>query len=318
MNVPLVQVEHLRKYYPSGSGTVRAVEDVSFTLQRGETLGLVGESGCGKTTLGRTLLRLYEPDRGKILFDGQVFYDGTLSRQPAPLPFRRRMQMIFQDPASSLDPRMTAGEAIAQALDIHGLGTSRRHRRDLVSGLLEQVGLGPERTDAYPHQLSGGMRQRVGIARALSVGPDFLVCDEPVSSLDVSIQAQILNMLERLREKAGLTYLFISHDISVVRHISRRIGVMYLGRLVELAPSGELIARPAHPYTRTLLASVPTIRGKAPWAEALAGGELPSPVHPPSGCPFRARCPYADQVCAREVPPLREVAPGHFAACHLV
>lgn len=318
MSSTFLQVDHLQKYYPASGGTVRAVEDVSFSIARGETLGLVGESGCGKTTLGRILLRLYEPTRGRILFDGQVLYDSNLTTQPDMRPFRRNMQMVFQDPASSLDPRMTAGENISQALEIHKLARSRVQRQEAVSGLLELVGLRPDQAGIYPHQLSGGMQQRVGIARAMAVQPEFLVCDEPVSALDVSIQAQILNMLEDMQDKLGLTYLFIGHDVSVVRHISRRIGVMYLGRLLELAPSGELVRHPAHPYTRDLLASVPSLQGNGARTEPFSRGELPSPAHPPSGCRFRTRCPYAESQCARTCPKLREVAPGHLAACHLI
>ncbi len=317
MSEPLLQVEDLQKYYPSPGGPVRAVEDVSFSILRGETLGLVGESGCGKTTLGRVLLRLYEPTRGRISLDGTVLYDSSLPVQPDLRVFRRNMQMVFQDPASSLDPRMTVGQTIGQALEIHKLARTRAQRHEAVSDLLELVGLRPDQEGSYPHQLSGGMQQRVGIARALAVKPEFLVCDEPVSALDVSIQAQILNVLEEMQEKLGLTYLFIGHDVSVVRHISRRIGVMYLGCILELAPSEELILHPAHPYTRALLASVPSLQRKGGRAETLSRGDLPSPAHPPSGCRFRTRCPFAENQCAQCRPALREVAPGHFTACHL-
>ena len=336
----LLQVEHLTKYFPlkgqPGPG-IRAVEDVSFTLRRGETLGLVGESGCGKTTLGRTILRLHEPTSGAIVYDGVPLYRrdypfqpnerGELVKRSVPraqavdmLPYRRRMQIIFQDPSASLDPRMTVGEIVGEALDIHKLCRGRAQRAARIRALLSMVGLNPEHAGRYPHEFSGGQQQRVGIARALAVEPEFIVCDEPISALDVSIQSQVVNMLEDMQAQLGLTYLFIAHDLSVVRHISRRIGVMYLGALVELSESWELCRRPLHPYTQTLLSAVPVPdpeRARSRQRMVLQG-DIPSPIHPPAGCRFHTRCPYAAGRCRKEVPPFREHTPGHWAACHLL
>ena len=332
---PLVEVYNLKKYFPvkgvKGPG-VRAVEDVSFTISRGETLGLVGESGCGKTTLGRTLLQLYPPTAGRIVYDGVTLFEGEDPFRPGGpgraarhtcadmLPYRRKMQIIFQDPSASLDPRMTVGEIIGQAIDIHRLADTRAQRAQRIGELLARVGLNPAQAECYPHEFSGGQQQRVGIARALAVEPAFLVCDEPISALDVSIQSQVINMLEDMQAQLGLTYLFIAHDLSVVRHISTRIGVMYLGRLVELAPSDELSGHPLHPYTRTLLSAVPVPdpRASRERKRIVLRGELPSPVHPPAGCPFHTRCPYAFPRCGEEPPPFREHAPGRWAACHLL
>lgn len=325
----LLRVEHLCKYFPikgiRGPG-VQAVRDVSFTIMRGETLGLVGESGCGKTTLGRTILRLYEPTSGKIFYNGSlVFSKNPNANHPQTkaavdvdmVQYRRKVQIIFQDPSSSLDPRMTVGEAIGEAIDIHRLASSRSDRASRISSLLELVGLRPEDARRYPHALSGGQQQRVGIARALAVEPEFLVCDEPVSALDVSIQAQIVNLLEDMQQEFGLTYLFIAHDLSVVRHISKRIGVMYLGSLVELAESHELVRNPLHPYTVALLSSVPVPDPRRRTATRTAiKGEIPSPILPTSGCPFHPRCPKASPECRSAIPPLREVSPGHFTACY--
>ncbi|WP_294474614.1 ABC transporter ATP-binding protein [uncultured Intestinimonas sp.] len=336
----LLQVEHLTKYFPlkgqPGPG-IRAVEDVSVTLRRGETLGLVGESGCGKTTLGRTILRLHEPTSGAIVYDGVPLYRrdypfqpnerGELVKRSVPraqavdmLPYRRRMQIIFQDPSASLDPRMTVGEIVGEALDIHKLCRGRAQRAARIRELLSMVGLNPEHAGRYPHEFSGGQQQRVGIARALAVEPEFIVCDEPISALDVSIQSQVVNMLEDMQAQLGLTYLFIAHDLSVVRHISRRIGVMYLGALVELSESWELCRRPLHPYTQTLLSAVPVPdpeRARSRQRMVLQG-DIPSPIHPPAGCRFHTRCPYAAGRCRKEVPPFREHTPGHWAACHLL
>ena len=336
----LLQVEHLTKYFPlkgqPGPG-IRAVEDVSVTLRRGETLGLVGESGCGKTTLGRTILRLHEPTSGAIVYDGVPLYRrdypfqpnerGELVKRSVPraqavdmLPYRRRMQIIFQDPSASLDPRMTVGEIVGEALDIHKLCRGRAQRAARIRELLSMVGLNPEHAGRYPHEFSGGQQQRVGIARALAVEPEFIVCDEPISALDVSIQSQVVNMLEDMQAQLGLTYLFIAHDLSVVRHISRRIGVMYLGALVELSESWELCRRPRHPCTKTLLSAVPVPdpeRARSRQRMVLQG-DIPSPIHPPAGCRFHTRCPYAAGRCRKEVPPFREHTPGHWAACHLL
>ena len=328
----LVQVEHLKKYFPvkgvKGPG-VQAVEDVSFLIHEGETLGLVGESGCGKTTLGRTVLRLHEPTQGRILYRGEPIYDylpDEQGRYPAKIqkvnmmPYRRKMQIIFQDPSASLDPRMTVGEIIGEALDIHKLYGSKKERTDRIKELLGMVGLNTEHANRYPHEFSGGQQQRVGIARALAVKPEFIVCDEPISALDVSIQSQVVNMLEDMQQELGLTYLFIAHDLSVVRHISNRIGVMYLGTMVELAESYELNKHPLHPYTKTLLSAVPVPDPEVSRTRQriVLEGDIPSPINPPSGCRFHTRCPYATEQCREAVPEFKEHAPGHWAACHLL
>ena len=319
----LVEIEHLKQYFPAGGfgknrRYVKAVDDVSFFIYRGETLGLVGESGCGKTTVGRTMLRLYEPTDGRIVYDGEVLFDKAEKISADMLPYRRRMQIVFQDPYASLDPRMTIGDIVGEAIDIHKLAASREERREKIISLLEKVGLNSEHANRYPHEFSGGQRQRVGIARALAVDPEFIVCDEPVSALDVSIQAQVVNMFEDLQKELGLTYLFIAHDLSVVRHISNRIGVMYLGKLVELADSYELICRSAHPYTRSLISAIPIADPKTARASKriILQGDVPSPLNPPSGCRFRTRCPYADECCAAQTPELKEISSGHWAACH--
>ncbi len=336
----LVKVEHLKQYFPAGGfgknkKFVKAVDDVSFTIKKGETLGLVGESGCGKTTTGRSLIRLYEPTAGRITYDGEVIYDtgdipvigddgkvvsqGTGKKIAVDmLPYRRKMQIVFQDPYASLDPRMTVGDIVGEAIDIHNLASSPQDRYNQIITLLSRVGLNSEHANRYPHEFSGGQRQRVGIARALAVNPEFIVCDEPISALDVSIQAQVVNMFEDLQESMGLTYLFIAHDLSVVKHISDRIGVMYLGKLVELADSYELAFHNVHPYTRSLISAIPiadpiTARKSN---RIVLEGDVPSPLNPPSGCHFRTRCPYADERCAAEDPEFKEVSKGHFAACH--
>ena len=319
----LVEVQHLQQYFPAGGmgrnkRYVQAVDDVSFAIRKGETLGLVGESGCGKTTTGRTLLRLYEPTDGTIIYDGKVLFDKEKNVAVDMLPYRRRMQIVFQDPYASLDPRMTIGDIVGEGIDIHKLAANDKDRRDRIISLLERVGLNSEHANRYPHEFSGGQRQRVGIARALAVNPEFIVCDEPVSALDVSIQAQVVNMFEDLQAEMGLTYLFIAHDLSVVKHISNRIGVMYLGKLVELADSFELIAHSVHPYTRSLISAIPVADPKTARTSKriVLQGDVPSPLNPPSGCRFRTRCPYADERCAAEVPQFKEVGPGHWAACH--
>ena len=325
MSDTLVQVEHLQQYFPAGGygknkKYIQAVDDVSFTIERGETLGLVGESGCGKTTTGRTLLRLYEPTGGRFIYDGDVIFDVEKKIKVDMLPYRQKMQMVFQDPYASLDPRMTVGDIVGEAIDIHKLAANKKERHDRIISMLEKVGLNSEHANRYPHEFSGGQRQRVGIARALAVNPQFIVCDEPISALDVSIQAQVVNMFEELQEQMGLTYLFIAHDLSVVKHISDRIGVMYLGKMVELADSYELVARSLHPYTKSLISAIPIadpIKARASKRIVLQG-DVPSPLNPPTGCRFRTRCPYADECCAQKEPEWREVEKGHYVACHHV
>lgn len=325
MRDKLLQVEHLKQYFPAGGmgknrKFVKAVDDVSFFVNKGETLGLVGESGCGKTTTGRSILRLYEPTGGKITFDGNVILDVENKVKVDMLPYRQKMQMVFQDPYASLDPRMTVGDIVGEAIDIHKLAANKKERHDMIISMLEKVGLNSEHANRYPHEFSGGQRQRVGIARALAVNPQFIVCDEPISALDVSIQAQVVNMFEELQEQMGLTYLFIAHDLSVVKHISDRIGVMYLGKMVELADSYELVARSLHPYTKSLISAIPIadpIKARASKRIVLQG-DVPSPLNPPTGCRFRTRCPYADECCAQKEPEWREVEKGHYVACHHV
>ena len=325
MSDKLLQVEHLKQYFPAGGmgknrKFVKAVDDVSFFVNKGETLGLVGESGCGKTTTGRSILRLYEPTGGKITFDGNVILDVENKVKVDMLPYRQKMQMVFQDPYASLDPRMTVGDIVGEAIDIHKLAANKKERHDRIISMLEKVGLNSEHANRYPHEFSGGQRQRVGIARVLAVNPQFIVCDEPISALDVSIQAQVVNMFEELQEQMGLTYLFIAHDLSVVKHISDRIGVMYLGKMVELADSYELVARSLHPYTKSLISAIPIadpIKARASKRIVLQG-DVPSPLNPPTGCRFRTRCPYADECCAQKEPEWREVEKGHYVACHHV
>ena len=325
MSDKLLQVEHLKQYFPAGGmgknrKFVKAVDDVSFFVNKGETLGLVGESGCGKTTTGRSILRLYEPTGGKITFDDKVILDVENKVKVDMLPYRQKMQMVFQDPYASLDPRMTVGDIVGEAIDIHKLAANKKERHDRIISMLERVGLNSEHANRYPHEFSGGQRQRVGIARALAVNPQFIVCDEPISALDVSIQAQVVNMFEELQEQMGLTYLFIAHDLSVVKHISDRIGVMYLGKMVELADSYELVARSLHPYTKSLISAIPIadpVKARASKRIVLQG-DVPSPLNPPTGCRFRTRCPYADECCAQKEPEWREVEKGHYVACHHV
>jgi oligopeptide transport system ATP-binding protein len=320
----ILEVTDLKMHFPVGSGLlsrkptgyVKAVDGVSFTVKRGETLGLVGESGCGKTTTGRCILQLYKPTAGKVKFDGQELTELNTKAMRA---MRREMQVIFQDPYSSLNPRMTAGNIIGEPLIVHGLVKGKQEYREKVAELLANVGLNPYMADRFPHEFSGGQRQRIGVARALSVSPKFIVADEPVSALDVSIQAQIINLLEDLQEQFNLTYLFIAHDLSVVRHISDRVGVMYLGHMVEMADRNEIYRNPAHPYTKALLSAVPIPDPvlDAQRERVLLAGEVPSPLNPPSGCVFHPRCPVANDSCSLHLPELREVEPDHHAACLL-
>ncbi len=309
---PLLEVRGLAKHFAVSGGTVRSVDGISFSIRAGETLGLVGESGCGKTTAGRTIVRLYEPTDGSVRFMGQ---DISRLSQREMLPWRKRMQMIFQDPYASLNPRMTVGDIVMEPMVIHGF--PRDERPDRVRRLLRLVGLNSEHANRYPHEFSGGQRQRIGIARALAVEPEFIVCDEPISALDVSIQAQIVNTLEDLQDELGLTYLFIAHDLSMVKHISDRIAVMYLGGIVELAESNELYTNPMHPYTRSLLSAIPIPDPDLSDARRriALSGEVPSPLNPPSGCKFHTRCPHADDACRRVVPELTDVGNGHLCAC---
>lgn len=319
---PLLRVQNLKKYFPITEGIliqravaeVKAVDDVSFTIEKGETLGLVGESGCGKTTTGRCILRLEEPSNGNILFEGQ---DMAGLPRAGLTQLRRRIQVIFQDPYSSLNPRMKIEQIISEPMRVHGLVSNPKARAERVLELLRICGLNTKFADRYPHEMSGGQRQRVGIARALALGPSFIVCDEAVSALDVSIQAQVINLLEELRDEFDLTYLFIAHDLSVVRHLCHRVAVMYLGKIVELAECDELYDNPLHPYTRALLSAIPV---PDPTVEAtrehhVLEGEVPSPINPPSGCVFHPRCPLAADRCRGEVPALRELRPGHWVAC---
>lgn len=324
LNEPLVEVKNLKKYFPITRGVVfqrhigdiKAVDDVNFQIQKGETLGLVGESGSGKTTIGRTILRLHEPTSGEIWFDGQ---DITTLQQSELRTRRRKMQMIFQDPYASLNPRMTIGTIIGEPLEVHdGLKGAVKNNR--IKELLELVGINPSLVNRYPHEFSGGQRQRIGIARALALNPDLIICDEPIASLDVSIQSQVVNLLQKLQAELDLTYLFIAHDLSMVRHISDRMAVMYLGKLMELANGKEIAANPLHPYTKALMSAVPVpdpeVEDKR--QRIILEGDIPSPANPPTGCNFNTRCPVAKEICFQSEPEFKEVAPGHFAACHLI
>ena len=320
MKKPLIEVKDLKQYFNINMGAfktkpLKAVDGVSFTINKGETLGLVGESGCGKTTVGRTLLHLYKPTGGEVWYDGK-----KLETKHDIQEFRKKATMVFQDPYSSLNPRMTVADIIGEPLDIHHMYKTKEERQERILELMSHVGLNSEHAARYAHEFSGGQRQRIGIARSLAVNPDFIVCDEPVSALDVSIQAQVINMFDELQDKLGLTYLFIAHDLLVVRHISDRIAVMYLGRMVELADAEEIYNRPLHPYSKSLLSAVPVPDPKIARANQriMLQGDIPSPLNAPSGCPFRTRCPYATEQCAQEMPAFNEVEPGHFVACHRI
>ena len=318
INQPLLEVKDLKQHFNINMGLfksrpLKAVDGVSFSIRKGETLGLVGESGCGKTTVGRTILHLYKPTSGEVWYNGK-----RIATKEDINEFRKKATMVFQDPYSSLNPRMTVSDIIGEPLDVHKLYSSKEERRERILELMGHVGLNSEHASRYAHEFSGGQRQRIGIARALAVNPDFIVCDEPVSALDVSIQAQVINMFDELQEKLGLTYLFIAHDLLVVRHISDRIAVMYLGKMVELADAEEIYNHPLHPYSKSLLSAVPIPDPKIARANQriMLTGDIPSPLNAPSGCPFRTRCPHATKLCAESMPEFREVSSGHFVACH--
>ena len=314
----IIEVQNLKEYFPIPTGflkskPLKAVDDVSFAIRKGETLGLVGESGCGKTTVGRTILHLYKPTAGEVWFKGKL-----LKSKADIAEYRKQSSMVFQDPYSSLNPRMTVSDIIAEPMDIHKLYTNKKEREERVLELMSRVGLNSEHANRYAHEFSGGQRQRIGIARALATSPEFVVCDEPVSALDVSIQAQVINMFDELQQQMDLTYLFIAHDLLVVRHISDRIAVMYLGKMVELADAKEIYDHPLHPYSKSLMSAVPLPDPKLARANqrVVLSGDIPSPLNAPSGCPFRTRCAYACDACAEAMPELKELSPGHFVACH--
>ena len=317
-NQPLIEIKNLKEYFNINVGVLKtkplkAVDDVSFSINKGETLGLVGESGCGKTTVGRTILHLYKPTAGEIWYNGKKIQTKSDIKE-----FRKKATMVFQDPYSSLNPRMTVSDIIGEPLDVHKLYSNKKERQERILELMSNVGLNSEHASRYAHEFSGGQRQRIGIARSLAVNPDFIVCDEPVSALDVSIQAQVVNMFDELQDKLNLTYLFIAHDLLVVRHISDRIAVMYLGKMVELADADEIYNRPLHPYSKALISAVPIPDPKNARANEriTLTGDIPSPLNAPSGCPFRTRCKYATEQCAQEMPEFKEISKGHFVACH--
>jgi len=319
-NQPLIEVKNLKQYFNINTGmftskSLKAVDGVSFSINKGETLGLVGESGCGKTTVGRTLLHLYKPTGGEVWYNGKQLKTAADIKE-----FRKKATMVFQDPYSSLNPRMTVADIIGEPLDVHRMYENKTQRRERILELMGHVGLNSEHASRYAHEFSGGQRQRIGIARALAVNPDFIVCDEPVSALDVSIQAQVINMFDELQEQMGLTYLFIAHDLLVVRHISDRIAVMYLGKMVELADAAEIYDHPLHPYTKSLMSAVPLPDPQKARENKriVLSGDIPSPLNAPSGCPFRTRCPHATAACAEAMPEFKEISAGHFVACHHV
>lgn len=317
-----IEIKNLTKFFPVNKAIfsrkksfVKAVDDVSFTIKKGETLGLVGESGCGKTTLGRTIIRLYEATAGEIIYDGVDIAKLSLSKMSN---YRKKMQMIFQDPYASLDSRMTVSDIVGESIDIHKL-LRGKDREERVQSLLKMVGLSSEHASRYPHEFSGGQRQRIGIARALAVQPEFIICDEPISALDVSIQAQVVNMLEDLQNEMGLTYLFIAHDLSMVKHIAKRVGVMYLGKMMEITDSNELYKHPLHPYTKALLSAIPIPDPdeSAKKTRIVLEGEIPTPIDPPSGCRFKGRCRYVKEICSKQEPILKDLGREHYVACHL-
>ena len=322
MSENLVEVKHLQQYFPAGGmgknkQYVQAVDDVSFAIRKGETLGLVGESGCGKTTTGRTLLRLYEPTDGTIIYDGKVLFDKKEKIAVDMLPYRRRMQIVFQDPYASLDPRMTIGDIVGEGIDIHHLCANAKERHDKIISLLERVGLNSEHANRYPHEFSGGQRQRVNIARALSMEPKIIVCDEPVSALDVSIQAQVINLFRRLQKQFNLTYVFISHDLGIIKYISDRIMIMYLGRVMEFYTSEGIYADPKHPYTQALLSAIPPESPFEKKERLPLTGDIPSPIGDQVGCPLAGRCPHCTERCKKEIPKLVDTGDGHMVACFL-
>lgn len=313
----LIEVKDLKKYFNVGSGAIlKAVDNINFAIKEGETLGLVGESGCGKSTTGRTIIRLYEATGGEVIFDGKDVHKLNKAEQKE---FTKQAQMIFQDPYASLNPRMTVGDIVGEGIDIHNIYTGKQ-RTERIYEVLNIVGLNKEHANRFPHEFSGGQRQRIGIARSLAIEPKFIVCDEPISALDVSIQAQVVNLLIKLQREFGLTYLFIAHDLSMVKHISDRVGVMYLGTMVEMASSEELYKNPLHPYTQALLSAIPIADPDVEKnrKRILLEGDVPSPINPPPGCRFKSRCRYAKDICGQEMPEFREVAPNHFVACHIV
>ncbi|MEO3947442.1 oligopeptide/dipeptide ABC transporter ATP-binding protein [Gorillibacterium sp. CAU 1737] len=315
-NQYILEVQDMKKHFNIGGKKLKAVDGITFGVRKGETLGIVGESGCGKSTAGKTIIGLYDITGGDVLFHGKSIKNMNTKDRRA---YSRNMQMVFQDPYASLNPRMTVGDVIAEGIDIHGLAKNRAERTNRVQELLDAVGLNAEHAGRFPHEFSGGQRQRIGIARALAIQPEFIVADEPISALDVSVQAQVINLFQKLQKERGLTYLFIAHDLAMVKHISDRIGVMYLGKMMELTTSAKLYAKPLHPYTRSLLSAIPIPDPEVERTREriILQGEVPSPMNPPSGCPFRTRCPHAMDVCAKTMPPMKEIEEGHFAACHL-
>lgn len=312
----ILEVQDMKKHFTIGNKKLKAVDGVTFGVRKGETLGIVGESGCGKSTAGKTIIGLYDITAGDVLYNGKSIKNMNPKDRRS---YTRSMQMVFQDPYASLNPRMTVGDVIAEGIDIHGLAKSRAERTKRVHELLDAVGLNTEHAGRFPHEFSGGQRQRIGIARALAIQPEFIVADEPISALDVSVQAQVINLFQKLQKERGLTYLFIAHDLAMVKHISDRIGVMYLGKMMELTTSAKLYAKPLHPYTQSLLSAIPIPDPEVERTREriILQGEVPSPLNPPSGCPFRTRCPHAMEVCSKEMPPMKEIEEGHFAACYL-